>query len=335
MMLWLLWIIIAISVLAILFAAYTSAKILKQPEGTDKMKEISKAVHEGAMAFLHKEYRTLAIFMVVVTAVLYYLGYTDKLATGKEMAIAFVVGGFFSALAGNIGMRIATKANARTADACKKGINDGLKVAFHSGAVMGLTVVGLGLLGVTVLYLIFKDPNIIFGFGFGASSIALFARVGGGIYTKAADVGADIVGKVEAGIPEDDPRNPATIADNVGDNVGDVAGMGADLFESYVDSIIAAMVLGALFLPIFGSEVVVLPLLLAGIGIISAIIGNVVINFLKTKPHTTLNLGIWSSALVMVIASFVVIWQIVGDLSIFWAMLSGLIAGIVIGLVTE
>ena len=178
-MLWLLWIIIAISVLAILFAAYTSAKILKQPEGTDKMKEISKAVHEGAMAFLHKEYRTLAVFMIVVTAVLYYLGYTGKLASGKEMAVAFVVGGFFSALAGNIGMRIATKSNARTAFAAKKSLNDGLKIAFSSGAVMGLTVVGLGLLGVTVLYLIFKDPNIIFGFGFGASSIALFARVGG------------------------------------------------------------------------------------------------------------------------------------------------------------
>src|SRR3989339_841314 len=307
MMLWLLWIIIAISVLAILFAAYTSAKILKQPEGTDKMKEISKAVHEGAMAFLHKEYRTLAIFMVVVTAVLYYLGYTDKLATGKEMAIAFVVGGFFSALAGNIGMRIATKSNARTAFAAKKSLNDGLKIAFHSGAVMGLTVVGLGLLGVTILYLIFKDPNIIFGFGFGASSIALFSRVGGGIFTKAADVGADLVGKIEAGIPEDDPRNPAVIADNVGDNVGDVAGMGADLFESYVGSVVATMALGVLMANAT-FQWTILPLVLITVG---------------------------AGGLFIAASYFVVNWLLPGNLGVFWAILSGILVGMAIGLFSE
>ncbi len=332
-MLWLLWVIIGISVLAILFAAYTSAKILKQPEGTDKMKEISKAVHEGAMAFLHKEYRTLAIFMVVVTAVLYYLGYTGKLATGKEMAVAFVVGGFFSALAGNIGMRIATKSNARTAFAAKKSLNDGLKIAFSSGAVMGLTVVGLGLLGVTVLYLIFKDPNIIFGFGFGASSIALFARVGGGIYTKAADVGADIVGKVEAGIPEDDPRNPATIADNVGDNVGDVAGMGADLFESYVDSIIAAMVIGAVAFA--GLKGVVLPLALAALGIIASITGTFFVRAKGKNPGRAMDKGVWAASIIMVALSYFLIMFILNDIGIFYATISGLIAGIVIGLATE
>src|SRR3989338_8794388 len=336
MMLWLLWIIIAISVLAILFAAYTSAKILKQPEGTDKMKEISKAVHEGAMAFLHKEYRTLAVFMIVVTAVLYYLGYTGKLASVKEMAVAFVVGGFFSALAGNIGMRIATKSNARTAFAAKKSLNDGLKIAFSSGAVMGLTVVGLGLLGVTTLYWIYKDPNIIFGFGFGASSIALFARVGGGIYTKAADVGADLVGKIEAGIPEDDPRNPAVIADNVGDNVGDVAGMGADLFESYVDSIIATMMLGVFVHWSSFQSPIIFPIFVAALGIAASILGSFVIKaFIHAKPQKILNVGIFASAILFVIFIFIANQLLFNDLKMFWVLLIGLVTGVLIGLITE
>ncbi|HLD28674.1 MAG TPA: sodium-translocating pyrophosphatase [Patescibacteria group bacterium] len=318
------------ALIGLAFAGWLFWQLSNKKVDDSRAQTIASYIQSGSMTYLMKEYQVLGIFVILLAIIILIVP-----AMSWKLAIAFVIGSVLSALAGFIGMKVATIANVRTAEGCQQDLTTGLKIAFSSGLVMGLSVVGLGLLGITILYLIFKDPQIIYGFGFGASLVALFARVGGGIFTKAADVGADLVGKVEAGIPEDDPRNPATIADNVGDNVGDVAGMGADLFESYVDSIIAAMVLGVVFLPIFGSEVVVLPLLLAGIGIISAIIGNVVINFLKTKPHTTLNLGIWSSALVMVIASFVVIWQIVGDLSIFWAMLSGLIAGIVIGLVTE
>src|SRR3989338_7075212 len=221
---------ILISILALLVALLLSFYIIKQPAGTAKMQEISEIIHQGALTFLKKEYEVLSVFLLIVSLILYFF-------IDARISISFIFGGISSALAGNIGMRIATKANARTAEATKKHIGGGLKLAFHSGAVMGLSVVGIGLLGVTLLYKFFGNPNLIYGFGFGASSIALFARVGGGIYTKAADVGADLVGKVEKGIPEDDPRNPAVIADNVGDNVGDVAGMGADLFESYVNSI--------------------------------------------------------------------------------------------------
>ena len=322
---------IVISVAALLFAWYLATNVKKKDAGNDKMREIAEAIHKGAMAFLNKEYRILVIFVIVVAAILYFF----IPETGQSLAIAFVIGAIFSALTGNIGMRIATHANVRTAQASKKSINDGLRVAFSSGAVMGMSVVGLGLLGVSVLYWIFQDPTIIYGFGFGASSIALFARVGGGIYTKAADVGADLVGKVEAGIPEDDPRNPATIADNVGDNVGDVAGMGADLFESYVDSIIAAMVLGVAAVSI--SNAVTLPLALAGVGILSAIIGTF---FVKTKersnPGSALNKGIWSSAIIMAVLSFLLIYYMAnGNLSYYYAVISGLVAGIVIGLSTE
>ena len=326
--------ILIISIISILFAIGLAINILKKPVGTEKMEEISSIVHEGAMTFLYKEYQILIIFLIAVAAILYFL-------ISKQIAIAFITGGIFSALSGNIGMRIATKANARTADACKKGINDGLKVAFHSGAVMGLTVVGLGLLGVTTLYWIYKDPNIIFGFGFGASSIALFARVGGGIYTKAADVGADIVGKVEKGIPEDDPRNPAVIADNVGDNVGDVAGMGADLFESYVDSIIAAMVIGlvATFSTRFENGLIVLPMAIAALGIVCSIIG---IFFVKTgkksAPAKAMNKGIFTAAILMAVSSYFLIAFFVPNshgLGIFYATIAGLVAGVVIGLATE
>ncbi|MCK5107249.1 MAG: sodium-translocating pyrophosphatase, partial [Nanoarchaeota archaeon] len=233
----------------------------------------------------------------------------------------------------NIGMRTATNSNARTANACKKGLNEGLKVAFASGTVMGITVTSLGLLGVLAFYLIFKDPNIIYGFGFGASSIALFARVGGGIYTKAADVGADLAGKVEKGIPEDDPRNPAVIADNVGDNVGDVAGMGADLFESYVDSIIAAMVLGVALSIGMGA---ILPLALAGIGIVASIIGTWLVKIKKKGcPSHALNKGIFGSAGIMVVLSFLFIWFTEAQIHIFYSAMTGLAAGIIIGLVTE
>jgi len=234
-------------------------------------------------------------------------------------------------------MRIATASNGRTAWAVKNNLYQGLKIAFCSGSVMGLSVVSLGLLGIAILYLIFKDPQIIYGFGFGASSIALFARVGGGIYTKAADVGADLVGKVEKGIPEDDPRNPAVIADNVGDNVGDVAGMGADLFESYVDSIIAAMVLGITSFALFGSNTIVLPLLLAALGIVASLIGNLVIKVRKSgKPHNILNSGVFAATIIMAIGSYFLSHYLMKDgLKIFFPVLVGLLVGISIGLLTE
>jgi len=321
----LLWI-IGVSVLALVVAGLLAFFVLRQNAGTEKMKEISKAIQQGAAAFLWKEYSVLVVFAIAVFLVLHFL-------ISKQVAIAFLVGAIFSALAGNIGMRIATKANARTANAVKKSLNSGLTVAFRSGAVMGFSVVGLGLLGVALLYALFKDPNVIYGFGFGASSIALFARVGGGIYTKAADVGADLVGKVEKGIPEDDPRNPAVIADNVGDNVGDVAGMGADLFESYVDSIIAAMVLG---MAVFSLKGVFLPMGIAAAGIVASIIGMF---FVKAKSkkglHMALNKGVFAAAILSALFSYFIVRYFVGEMNVFYAMLSGLVAGILIGLSTE
>ena len=322
------------AVIALLFAGGLSRSILKKDAGTPGMIKISRAIRDGAMTFLNKEYKMLVVFVLIVSIVLAF-------ALSYLSAMAFVCGSILSALAGNIGMRTATSANARTAQAVKKNLMEGLKIAFSSGAVMGLTVVGLGLLGVSVLYLIFGSTDLLFGFGFGASSIALFARVGGGIYTKSADVGADIVGKVEAGIPEDDPRNPAVIADNVGDNVGDVAGMGADLFESYVDSIIAAMAIGVTGVAIGAktlgsSTAVVLPMLLAGIGIISALLGIILTFNMKGKhPDKILNNGIYVSAGIMTAASFFVIYALVGQLNLFVALISGLASGIVIGLSTE
>jgi len=321
-------VIIGVSLLALIFAFMKARSILKKEQGNEKMKELSKHIHDGAMTFLKKEYQILVVFVLVVTAVLYFL----IPETGQKLAGAFVLGAVFSALAGNIGMRIATKSNARTAHAVSKSLNDGLKVAFSSGAVMGMTVVGLGLLGVASLYYIYGDPSIIFGFGFGASSIALFARVGGGIYTKAADVGADLVGKVEAGIPEDDPRNPAVIADNVGDNVGDIAGMGADLFESYVDSIIAAMVIGVTLALANG---VILPMALAALGIVSAIVGTVFVRASGKNPGRALDKGIFAAAFIMAIASYFLIQYLGGGVELYYATLSGLAAGIIIGLVTE
>ena len=318
------------SVLALVFAGITAYILQKKDSGTPLMKELSKIIHGGAMTFLNKEYKIISIFLVVVAAVLFFL-------IGREIAIAFIIGGIFSALAGNIGMRIATIANAKTANGAKESLNKGLRIAFSSGTVMGMCVVGLGLLGITLLYIIFNDPNIIYGFGFGASSIALFARVGGGIFTKAADVGADLVGKVERGIPEDDPRNPAVIADNVGDNVGDVAGMGADLFESYVDSIIAAMVLGMGV--VFAKENasgILLPISIAAVGIISSIIGTLFVRTgKKAKPQAALNRGIFASSIIMIILSYFLIMHYAGDRGIFYATVSGLIAGVVIGLSTE
>ena len=236
--------VILISAVAIVFAMFLAHYIISKPAGDKKMQEISEIIHKGALTFLKKEYEVMAIFVIIVGVIMAVL-----LPNGVKIALAFLVGSFCSALAGNIGMRISTLSNCRAAEATREHIGNGLKIAFYSGAVMGLSVVGIGLAGVTLMYMLFHDPNLIFGFGLGASSIALFARVGGGIYTKAADVGSDLVGKVEKGIPEDDPRNPAVIADNVGDNVGDVAGMGADLFESYVNSMIAATAVSKRIIP--------------------------------------------------------------------------------------
>ncbi|RKD27505.1 K(+)-stimulated pyrophosphate-energized sodium pump [Caminicella sporogenes DSM 14501] len=316
-----------IGVIALLFAFMLTSKINKVDVGTDRMKEISSYIQEGAMAFLTREYKSLAIFALIVFLA---VGFGIDWLT----AVCFLIGASFSALAGFFGMRVATKANVRTANAAKEfGMNKALSVAFSGGAVMGMSVVGLGLLGVGGLYLLIGKPSIITGFGLGASSIALFGRVGGGIYTKAADVGADLVGKVEAGIPEDDPRNPAVIADNVGDNVGDVAGMGADLFESYVGSIISAITLGMIA---FGVNGAAFPLALASLGIIASIIGSM---FVKgdenSDPHKALKLGTYVSGIIVIISAFFLSRMMFNSLNAFWAITSGLIVGLIIGQLTE
>lgn len=333
------------------------------------MKAIGKAIADGAMAFLKAEYKVLSIFVITVAILLGWSGSTQE-ESSFLIAIAFIFGAICSALAGFIGMRVATKANVRTTNAARTGLGHALEIAFAGGSVMGLGVVGLGVLGLGTLFLVFssmgwdmtKVVTVITGFSFGASSIALFARVGGGIYTKAADVGADLVGKVEAGIPEDHPLNPATIADNVGDNVGDVAGMGADLFESYVGSIVGTMVLGASFIGMAGFEntnefgglnAVLLPLLLAGVGILASILGTF---FVRVKeggnPQTALNTGEFLSSGVMLVATFFIVkwllpasWQLTdsstnmvmtyNSLGVFWAVIFGLVAGLAIGYVTE
>ena len=315
------------SVVALVFAAFLYWGISKQEVISKKADNISQVIKEGAMAFLNREYRILFVFVVVVAVLIHsFLSY--------KIALAFVLGAVLSALAGQIGMRVAVLANVRTVEKLKNSIRPGLSVAFNSGTVMSMSVVGLGLLGITVLYIIFQKPEIIYGFGFGASSVALFARVGGGIYTKAADVGADLVGKVEKGIPEDDPRNPATIADNVGDNVGDVAGMGADLFESYVDSIIAAMVIGSVVA--IGEVGIFLPIVLAGAGIIISLISNILVKLGSANSgDKVLNRGIWIATILMAVSSYGLIKYIGFGVNIFYAFLSGLLAGLIIGLITE
>ncbi len=313
-------------ILALLFALFMAKKVKSSDQGTKRMIELSQAINEGAMAFLGREYSMLTGFVVIVGIIIIP-------TLGWQTALSFVLGAIFSGLAGFIGMQIATQANARTTQAARNNLNDALGVAFSGGSVMGMSVVGLGTIGLGVLYIIFtNNPEYIRGFAFGASSIALFARVGGGIYTKAADVGADLVGKVEAGIPEDDPRNPAVIADNVGDNVGDVAGMGADLFESYVGSIVAAMTLGTTL----STDHVILPLLIAAIGIVAAIIGT---RFVKAKeggdPAKALERGTLVAAGITIVGAFLLVNNLIGDLGAFWAILAGLVTGILIGRITE
>jgi K(+)-stimulated pyrophosphate-energized sodium pump len=360
-------------IIGLLYVAWRSAWVTKQDPGSEKMVAIGARIAEGAMAFLKAEYRVL-IFFVIVVALLLGVSANDK-DSHPLVAVSFILGAFSSALAGFIGMRVATKANVRTAAAARTSLGKALEVAFAGGSVMGMGVVGLGVLGLSLLFIVYINMfgladaaavnrviTIITGFSFGASSIALFARVGGGIYTKAADVGADLVGKVEAGIPEDHPLNPATIADNVGDNVGDVAGMGADLFESYVGSIVGTMVLGAAFItPEFvgldkvadGLSAVLLPLYLAAVGIVVSIIGTF---FVKVKeggnPQTALNVGEFGSSAIMIVASWFIItgvlpekWIFVDPLygvtremtatGVFWATVIGLVGGVLVGIVTE
>lgn len=350
-------------VLALLYTFWKSSWVSKQEVGTDRMAGIAKNITDGAMAFLKAEYKVLAIFVVAVAILLGVSG--NREGTSPLIAVSFILGAICSALAGYIGMIVATKANVRTTNAARGSLGKALEVAFAGGSVMGLGVVGLGVLGLGVLFLLYtnigwdiaKVITVITGFSFGASSIALFARVGGGIYTKAADVGADLVGKVEAGIPEDHPLNPATIADNVGDNVGDVAGMGADLFESYVGSIIGTMVLGATFIGVAGFEAgndfgglnaVLLPLVLAGTGIITSIVGTF---FVKVKeggnPQKALNTGEFLASGIMLVLTYLIVdWMLpetwvsatgvnYSDFGVFMAVIFGLVSGLLIGMITE
>lgn len=329
----------AAAAVALLFALYLATKVGKEDVGTERMKEISSAIAEGARAFLSAEYRILAVFGVVLF-VLIGIGIGNWFT-----AISFVLGALFSTAAGYCGMTVATKANVRTANAAKSGgINKALSIAFSGGAVMGMCVAGLGTLGVSLVYIVTKNVDILFGFGLGASSIALFARVGGGIYTKAADVGADLVGKVESGIPEDDPRNPAVIADNVGDNVGDVAGMGADLFESYVGSLVSALTLGLAaaetmkvaesFRPEFA--VVIYPLLIAATGLIASILGTFFVKTdEKSNPQKALTRGSYVASAIVIIGALAFSGFIFGHMKAAIAVLAGLVVGVIIGNVTE
>ena len=355
-------------VVALLFTWWKTQSINAAPEGDERMSKIARSIQEGAMAFLRAEYRVLIIFVIAVAALLYWSGAQNE-NSHSLVAVSFAVGAFCSALAGYLGMKVATKANVRTANAAKDSLGKALEVAFSGGAVMGLGVVGLGILGLGGLFYIFGNYfgafaeggtlgvtlSVLTGFSFGASSIALFARVGGGIYTKAADVGADLVGKVEAGIPEDHPLNPATIADNVGDNVGDVAGMGADLFESYVGSIIGTMVLGAAMVAgaanftdfLGGLSPVLLPLILGAVGIFTSIIGTFLVKVKEgDDPQKALNTGEFASSAIMIGASYYIINKFLPEswvyneitytaMGVFWATIIGLIAGLAIGFITE
>ncbi len=319
-------------IIALLFAFVLASKVGKMDEGTDRMKEIAWSIREGANAFLTAEYKILIIFAIVLFILI-------AIGINVITAVCFIVGAIFSTLAGYFGMNVATKANVRTANAARtSGMNKALSIAFSGGAVMGMSVVGLGLLGVSAVYIITNNVNVLSGFSLGASSIALFGRVGGGIYTKAADVGADLVGKVEAGIPEDDPRNPAVIADNVGDNVGDVAGMGADLFESYVGSIVSAITLGVI--GVAGSKFTlagaVFPLILSAVGIMSAIIGTFFVRGdEKSNPHKALKTGTYVASIIVVILSLILSNMFFGTFNYAIAIIAGLIVGIVIGIITE
>ena len=333
---------------ALLFAALTAFNVLRADPGNQRMRAIGDSIREGAGTFLRREYLVLTPFVIIVAAGLWVLidwwtlndsdgGGWGIFTLVPKTAIAYMAGTICSATAGFIGMSVAVRANVRTAAAAMHGLNPALRIACSSGSVMGITVVGIGLLGVTILYVIFQDVTVIAGFGMGASSIALFARVGGGIFTKAADVGSDLVGKIEAGIPEDDPRNPGVVADNVGDNVGDVAGMGADLFESYVSSIIAAMALAAAVS--WKADAAVLPLMLAGAGIVAAILGTFMVRSSEQADFGqllwALRRGIYASAILLVVFALVIVLSLDMEITWFWAIVTGLAAGLIIGTSTE
>jgi len=314
------------AVLALLVSLFLGWSVLKRDQGSKKMQDIAAAIREGAVAYLNRQYKTVGVFAVILAVVIYiFLGFVAT--------ISFIAGALLSALAGYIGMMISVRANVRTAKAAENGVSDALNVSFRGGAVTGFAIVGLGLLGMIVLYLMFNDPNMIIGFGFGASLISLFARVGGGIYTKAADVGADLVGKVEKGIPEDDPRNPAVIADNVGDNVGDCAGMGADLFESYVVTLLAAMILGGFVL---GTNGILYSLAIGAVGIIASVIGLFVVRTKnENKVWSALSRGMYAAAILAAIGAYAVtVWMNL-DIKLFYATLAGLITTIIIATITD
>ena len=326
----LLWLVPVAAVLALLFAGYKAHYVQTAAPGNSRMQEIAASIAEGADAFLRSEYKILAIFITVLFVLI-------AVFIDIGTAVCFVVGALFSILAGFFGMKVATRANVRTASAAlEHGMNRALSIAFSGGSVMGMCVVGLGLLGCSLIYIITGNYNILFGFSLGASSIALFARVGGGIYTKAADVGADLVGKVEAGIPEDDPRNPAVIADNVGDNVGDVAGMGADLFESYVGAIVSALTLGVSVNGLFNGAGAFYPLAISAVGIIASIIATFFVRGKdNSNPHTALKMGSYVSAAIVAVASIIISKLFFGGMQFSAAIIAGIVVGLVIGFVTE
>ena len=324
------WLTPVLALIALLFAAYKAHYVSKTAPGNARMQEIASAIAEGANAFLMSEYKILAIFIVVLFALI-------AVFINIGTAVCFIIGALFSIAAGFCGMKVATKANVRTANAAmESGMNKALSIAFSGGSVMGMCVVGLGLLGCSLIYIVTGNYNILFGFSLGASSIALFARVGGGIYTKAADVGADLVGKVEAGIPEDDPRNPAVIADNVGDNVGDVAGMGADLFESYVGALVSALTLGVSATGLFKGAGAIYPLIIAAFGILASVIATFFVRGKENaNPHKALKMGSYVSAGIVAIVSVIMSYLFFGGIYCALAIIAGLIVGLVIGFMTE
>ncbi len=324
----LIWYIVILGILCLAFVGFLVRKVMAYEKGSPKMIEIADAIHIGAMTFLKTEYKVLSIFVGVVTAAIVLL-------INWQTGLTFLLGAIASAVSGYVGMKIATQANVRTTQAAKSSLKKAFKVAYSSGAVMGFAVVGLGLLGLSVLYILLGEPLYLIGFSFGACSIALFSRVGGGIYTKAADVGADLVGKVEKGIPEDDPRNPAVIADNVGDNVGDVAGMGADLFGSYIDTLVAAMIVGGLMMASLGSYAVLFPLFLSAMGAVACFITFFVVKPHSTSPMKPLRNSLVISTVLVALGSFALVYLMFDTLALFWATLAGLVGGFLIGLITE
>jgi len=329
------WLIAPLSALvSVLAGFYFYHYVNKQDSGTERMQEIASAIREGANAFLKREYTALAIFVIIVATLICAflpspLWVTREPMKNLQLTMAYIFGSICSSLAGFLGMNVATKANTKAANAAKEGLNKAFPIGFRGGAVMGLAVVGVGLLGISIVYAITRDPAIVLGFSFGASSLALFAKAGGGIYTKTADISADLVGKVELGIPEDDPRNPAVIADNVGDNVGDVAGMGADLFDSYVASIVAVMILGQVL------GMIQIPLVFAGLGIISAVLGALTVRVGKHGPGKALNMGTYITCIIFVILTFLASYFLGYNLRIWGAALVGLIAGVIIGTTSD